>query len=123
MARKVYGDIEIQTGGTLRTQTGSPVYEPTNDNDVATKKYVDDEIGGAPYVSIIAPPFMGNLSPTPKAALGPLGIGDAAFPPGSFAFVIDDAGPSPFVLAYVAVVAGSPSGPTWIRSDTLAPIS
>lgn len=118
MARKLYGDLEIQQGGALRTQGGSPVYEPTSDNDVPTKKYVDDNISGAPFVHVVAPPFMGNLPPTPKAAVGPLGPSVAAHPPGSFAFIIDDTtGPTPFIFAYVDGTS------TWVRSDSLAPIS
>lgn len=124
------GDLlfNTTTGGVLRVgdDFGSPGYEAfvVGDNDIPNKKYVDDEIAVAPFVPFLAP-GIAHISPIPAAAIAAsLGVGLALEPPGSMAFIIDDAtGPSPFILAYVTVIPGSPGGPTWVRSDTLFPIT
>ena len=110
--------LSIEVDGTLSvpvTIAGGGSYESqvTDDDDIPNKKYVDDN-----HVTLVLPPIIANIAPTAKAGVGALGAGMAIHPPGSFAFITDDAtGPSPFILAYVD------AGPSWVRSDTLALIS
>lgn len=73
---------------------------------------------GAPTAATVAPGSVFELTPIPKASLpGVLGPAGAAVPPGSMAVVIDDGGPTAFVLAIVD------GGSTWVRSDTYGPIT
>jgi hypothetical protein len=114
--------LTIGSDGTLEVNTASYESLVTDDDDVPNKRYVDDEISsavsGLPFVAELAP-SVGNLFPTVKAPLsiGPFGPGSAAFPPGSFAFITDDAAPPFFVMAYVDGTT------TWLRVLDNAPIT
>ena len=102
----------IGSDGTLEVNTVNYETLVTADDDVPNKKFVDDEIAGAPFVPVVAP-SIALLPATPKVGLGPLGPGAAVHPPGAFAFVTDDAsaGPTAFTMAVV-----DPS-PGWVRVD------
>ena len=111
--------LRIESDGTLSVQ-GTASYEAlvVSDDDIPNKKFVDDAITAAPCVPFVLGSIIALITPTPKAAVGTLGFGFAIHPPGSTAFIIDDAtGPSAFILAYVDGTS------TWIRSDTLAIIT
>ena len=103
----------VGSDGTLEVKTGSYESLVTDDDDIPNKKYVDDADAAVAAASVpIVAPSIALLPATPKGALGPLGPGSAVHPPGSFAFVVDDAaGPTPFTMAVV-----DPS-PGWVRVD------
>jgi len=119
--------MSVEVDGTLSVPVvtaGGGTYESQviDDDDIPNRKFVvdADTAVAAGSVPLIVAPIIANILPTPKAGVGALGVGLAIHPPGSFAFITDDAtGPTPFILAYVA----STPTPTWIRSDTLAVIT
>jgi len=111
--------FRIEQDGTLNV-AGTSAYEAlvTDDDDIPNKKFVDDAVSAAPFVPFTVGAIIALITPTAKAAVGPLGIGFAVHPPGSTAFITDDStGPTSFILAYVDGTT------TWIRSDSLAPIT
>lgn len=68
---------------------------------------------GAPIAAVVSAASVLELTPIPKASLpGSIGPAGAGVPPGSLAVVVDDGGPTSFVLAIVD------GGSTWVRSDT-----
>jgi len=117
--------MSVEVDGTLSVPAvtvGGPAYETlvTDDDDIPNRKFVvdADTAVAAGSVPLIVAPIIANIFPTPKAGLGGIGPAGAIHPPGSFAFVTDDAtGPTPFVLAYVDGTS------TWVRADTTALIS
>ena len=117
--------VTVEIDGTLSVPAvtvggGSYESQVTDDDDIPNRKFVvdADTAVAAGSVPLIVAPIIANIVPTPKAGVGALGVGMAIHPPGSFAFIIDDATPpTPFILAYVDGTV------TWIRSDTLAAIS